>query len=289
MADIFWPFDPALVSEWPGTRPQGWADHVGTDFAVAQGTPLRATVSGTVDIHWSDGLGAWVIDIIAPDGTVVRHGHLSRMDVNDGQWVNAGDGIGLTGGMPGTPGAGLSTGSHLHWEIRNNRGWGPEGWYDPRNLIIKSFPKHAAPSGWQDWEDNMYHFSGASARKTLQKIRENVPTVVTYREVHDPKASDRTICRGPGDMVGVTVQLRLKGTPGARVEMRLVKETGTDVNRVTLSEERRTFDSLGLATATIALSTPLKTGEMVRAVVSGQAGKGSITVERFSWSGYARS
>ncbi|QIK63827.1 M23 family metallopeptidase [Leucobacter viscericola] len=155
MAELFWPFDPALVSEWPGTRPQGWADHVGTDFAVAQGTPLRATMSGIVDIIWNDGLGAWVIDIIAPDGTVARHGHLSRMDPKDGQWVNAGDVIGLTGGALGTIGAGLSTGSHLHWEIRDNRGWGPVGWYDPRSLPIKAFPKHAAPAAPKRQEHNM--------------------------------------------------------------------------------------------------------------------------------------
>lgn len=141
MATLYWPFSRSLVSEWPGTRPVGWADHVGTDFAIPQGTPLRATMSGTVDIIWNDGLNAWVIDIIAPDGTVARHGHLSYMAPNDGAWVNAGDYIGNTGGAIGTPGAGLSTGAHLHWEIRNNQGWGNYGWYDPRNLSILPMPE----------------------------------------------------------------------------------------------------------------------------------------------------
>lgn len=139
MPDIYWPFDPSTVSEWPGTRPEGWAYHVGTDFAVPQGTPLRATMSGTVDIIWNDGLGAWVIDIIAPDGTVARHGHLSAMYPNDGAWVNAGQYIGETGGALGTPGAGLSTGSHLHWELRNSPAWTGPGWYDPRELTIHYF------------------------------------------------------------------------------------------------------------------------------------------------------
>ena len=139
MAQLFWPFDTATVSEWPGTRPSGWADHVGTDFAVPQGTPLKATMSGTVDIIWNDGLGAWVIDIINPDGTVVRNGHMSHMAPKDGAWVNAGDYIGNTGGALGSFGAGFSTGAHLHWEIRNNNGWGAVGWYDPRNLTIRSF------------------------------------------------------------------------------------------------------------------------------------------------------
>lgn len=146
MAQLYWPFSPSLVTEWPGTRPAGWAYHVGTDFGIAQGTPLRATMSGTVDIIWNDGLGAWVIDIIAPDGTVARHGHLSHMAPKDGQWVNAGDYIGNTGGARGTPGAGLSTGPHLHWEIRNNRGWGPNGWYDPRHLSILYFDSITPPA-----------------------------------------------------------------------------------------------------------------------------------------------
>lgn len=139
MAEIYWPFATTTVSEWPGTRGSGWADHVGTDFAIPQGTPLKAAMAGTVDIHWTDGLGAWVIDIISPDGTVVRNGHLSYMAVADGEWVDVGDYIGNTGGAAGSAGAGLSTGPHLHWEIRNNTGWGAWGWYDPRNLKINSF------------------------------------------------------------------------------------------------------------------------------------------------------
>ena len=136
---IFWPFDISTVTEWPGTRPAGWANHVGTDFAVPQGTPLRATVSGTVYLTWDDGLGAYVLDIVRPDGFVVRNGHLSYMVVADGAWVNIGDYIGNTGGAAGTPGAGLSTGPHLHWELRWNRNWSGPGWVDPRNLTINSF------------------------------------------------------------------------------------------------------------------------------------------------------
>lgn len=144
MAELYWPFPPDTVSEWPGTRPAGWAYHVGTDFAVAQGTPLKATMAGTAYLTWDDGYGAYVIDIVNPDGTVARHGHLSRMDVADGAWVNAGDHIGLTGGAASTPGAGLSTGAHLHWEIRNSRAWAGDGWFDPRNLTIRTFGESAA-------------------------------------------------------------------------------------------------------------------------------------------------
>lgn len=152
---IYWPFPPGDVIEWPGERGGNWADHIGTDWPVAQGTRLRATASGTVDIIWNDGLGAWVIDIYTPDGFVLRHGHLSAMRPADGQWVNAGEDIGATGGRPGTPGAGLSTGDHFHWEIRDNGGWGAVGWYDPRKLDIHSFSELNKPAPLHGMDDAM--------------------------------------------------------------------------------------------------------------------------------------
>lgn len=132
MAAIYWPFPTSKVSEWPGQRNGSY--HYGTDFAVAQGTPLRATVDGVITRHNNDGLGAYVLDIMSDDGLLVRNGHLSRMDVNSGQRVKAGDVIGLTGGTPGTPGAGNTRGAHLHWELRRDRKWSGGAWVDPRSL-----------------------------------------------------------------------------------------------------------------------------------------------------------
>lgn len=126
MATLYWPFPLSTVTEWPGQRPGSY--HVGTDFGVAQGTPLRATVDGVCS-RWVDQYGAYIVDIRADDGLLVRNGHLSRIDVAQGQRVTAGQVIGLTGGLPGTLGAGWSTGPHLHWELRRG-----SSWIDPRNL-----------------------------------------------------------------------------------------------------------------------------------------------------------
>ena len=156
MATLYWPFPTSTVSEWPGQRRGSY--HVGTDFAVPQGTPLRATIDGVIVRHNNDGLGAYVLDIIADDGLLVRNGHLSRMDVNTGQRVKAGQVIGLTGGRPGTPGAGNSFGPHLHWELRRDRLWNGGNWIDPRKLNPQpsNFGDTPQPSSTEESEKEMY-------------------------------------------------------------------------------------------------------------------------------------
>lgn len=147
MANIYWPFDIDTVSEWPG----GYSDirygvHMGTDFAVAQGSELRATTDGTITQVYTSNQHGWGIDITNDDGIVIRNWHLSRIDVSRGQWVSAGQVIGLTGGAAGTPGAGNSTGPHLHWELRTNSNFSQNGWLDPRNMTILTFGQNPTPT-----------------------------------------------------------------------------------------------------------------------------------------------
>ena len=146
MGDLFWPFELSAVTEWPGSSAGRNAVHMGTDFGIPQGTELRATVSGSIIRHNNDGLGAYVLDIVRADGLLVRNAHLSRMDVNTGDQVTAGQVIGLTGGTPGTPGAGNTSGAHLHWELRWDRLWQGGTWFDPRTAIIGNLSELNAPT-----------------------------------------------------------------------------------------------------------------------------------------------
>lgn len=118
----------------------GSAGHDGIDFGLPCGTPLLAPDSGTVRLS-SDPRGYGDnIQILVPDGSLWLLAHLSRFDVNDGAWVEAGQQIGLSGGYPGAPGAGTSTGCHLHLSYGppgylNSRGNGFGGMADPQPYL----------------------------------------------------------------------------------------------------------------------------------------------------------
>jgi len=99
--------------------------HNGIDLAVPVGTPVRAAQGGYV--HAVDTVGAGVagywVRLVHGAGegestlTWTTYCHLSEVSVVQGQPVRAGDVVGLSGGAKGAPGAGRSTGPHLHFSV----------------------------------------------------------------------------------------------------------------------------------------------------------------------------
>ena len=86
--------------------------HQGVDLPLATGAPIYATFNGKVrDSSTMKGYGNIVI-IRHENGLETFYGHLSKRNVESGDWVNAGDIIGLGGNT------GRSTGPHLHFETR---------------------------------------------------------------------------------------------------------------------------------------------------------------------------
>lgn len=88
--------------------------HEGIDFPAETGTPIVATASGKViAAEWHAAYGK-MIEIDHGNGLVSRYAHTSAMYVKEGDLVVRGQKIALVGST------GRSTGSHLHFEVRQN-------------------------------------------------------------------------------------------------------------------------------------------------------------------------
>ena len=93
--------------------------HTGTDIPTGVGTPVRAAADGYVArVHDSGGSGYSYLMLIHGDNITTVYGHLSGFAINEDQLITRGTVIGYSGGAPGMRGSGLSTGAHLHFEVR---------------------------------------------------------------------------------------------------------------------------------------------------------------------------
>lgn len=88
--------------------------HTGLDIGMPAGTPIDAAAGGTVaEAGWDDGYGNYV-KVDHGDGLVSIYGHMSLILTTPGERVAPGELIGLVGST------GVSTGPHLHFEVRRD-------------------------------------------------------------------------------------------------------------------------------------------------------------------------
>ena len=95
---------------------QGIHGYNAVDLGAPSGTPIMAAASGNVTVAkqggWNGGYGSYVV-IRHDNGSQTLYSHMSKVSTYDGERVVQGQVIGYVGST------GLSTGSHLHFEIRN--------------------------------------------------------------------------------------------------------------------------------------------------------------------------
>jgi murein DD-endopeptidase MepM/ murein hydrolase activator NlpD len=123
---------PPFVSPLPGpmyvsssigfrTDPMGGTEdklHLGSDYPLPIGTPVKSVASGVVVAHWPAPNSYWrghpifggciVIDY---GSFLMLYGHLSKTEIHEGDLVKAGQKIGEVGDT------GICTGPHLHLQV----------------------------------------------------------------------------------------------------------------------------------------------------------------------------
>jgi murein DD-endopeptidase MepM/ murein hydrolase activator NlpD len=92
----------------------GTVNHPGFDLAATVGSPVTAAARGTVVQAGPAGTYGNLVTLRHADGFETRYAHLSAVDVQVGDVVEAGTGLGKVGST------GYSTGPHLHFEVRHD-------------------------------------------------------------------------------------------------------------------------------------------------------------------------
>ncbi len=167
-----YPLPPSFATEAVATRSHH--DYPAIDVGTPVGTPAFAMVGGTVTsaignagVYQPGGPGRCgnTVIISGADGATYTYCHLLAATVVPGQTVAAGQGIGLSGGEPDTPGAGNTSGPHLHLAVR---AYGNAVCPQPLLLAISRgnpIPPGAAPTtgcyhpgpstNWSAWLDSI--------------------------------------------------------------------------------------------------------------------------------------
>jgi len=132
---------PSSDPEWALVKPHH-SGRVAADIPLPVGTALYALTDGTVTFAGQATNCGGTISIHTPaQQASVTYCHLSSIDITTGDEVVAGQWLGRSGGAAGTPGAGNSTGPHLHLQIVT-----PAGRRCPQALLLGLWRRWPVPT-----------------------------------------------------------------------------------------------------------------------------------------------
>ena len=131
-----------LASSSPVSSTYGWRRHPfhaapslheGLDFAAPMGTPILAASGGVVRTAANQGSFGNLVEIDHGEGLLTRYAHAQVLLVKQGDLVRRGQIIARVGST------GLSTGPHLHFEVRrHDKPLDPRGYLTGRPIVPDS-------------------------------------------------------------------------------------------------------------------------------------------------------
>lgn len=168
-----------VSSDFYQPRCGGKCRHHALDFTAAQGTPVVAIGSGVVRaITGPGGLCGNGVQLAMTDSKGQKwrtlYCHLSKISVSKKQKVKKGQRIGLSGGKPGTRGAGNTTGPHLHLELRKKSKKGSMRLVDPLEYL-----------DWGEFDVIIRHTKGYGPGKKRKTKKRPKPKPLTETSERD--------------------------------------------------------------------------------------------------------
>lgn len=144
--DFDWPVSPARgISAYfrdPSYSSFFGVRHNAIDIRVPQETVIRAPADGVVYKAKDNGFGYSFLILAHEGGYMTVYGHIPQFMVKPGEKVYKGQTVALSGGTPGTKGAGLmTTGPHLHFEIMKNGSYVDPIFYLPLKNLPFTLPE----------------------------------------------------------------------------------------------------------------------------------------------------
>ncbi len=106
-------FAERIIYKYPSGK-ESATTHAGIDYGIPTGTEIVAPASGKVMLAENRIATGWTVIIEHLPGLYSMYYHLSQLKVKEGQNIQQGDLLGLSGAT------GFATGPHLHWEVRLN-------------------------------------------------------------------------------------------------------------------------------------------------------------------------
>ena len=106
-------FAERIIYKYPSGK-ESATTHAGIDFGIPVGTEIVAPAAGKVVLAENRIATGWTIILEHLPGLYSMYYHMSSLKVKEGQSVQQGDLLGLSGAT------GFATGPHLHWEVRLN-------------------------------------------------------------------------------------------------------------------------------------------------------------------------